>query len=256
MSVRLGVLITLPVVAAFVLLGTGSARTNGVHPPTVFAPFPLAGPIIANAGLRFEPLPVPEGSADQARRAAEDVLAQAEFKRPPKTWVERAQEWLADNVSRLLQRLFEGGAGTMAAWLVLFVVVGLLGYFVSKLVRSVQADPGLRMLATVEVRMSADEWRALAERHERAGDWKEAIRCRFRALVGDLVDRGALREVPGRTAGEYRRELRESAPAAAPAFSDAAQLFEAAWYGDASTGPAENEAFRQAASRAISGVVS
>ncbi len=251
---RIGALIAVPaVVAMFVMSGIGSIPTTPSI-PTMPAASGLWHPLFPVGGVVFEPLPIPEGSADEAKRAAETVLAQSEFKRPPKTWIEQAQTWLADNVSRVLQRLFEGGAGTMAAWLVLFVVVGLLGYFVSKLVRTVQADPGVRMLATVEARMSAGEWREAAERHERDGDWKEAIRCRFRALVGDLVDRGVLREVPGRTAGEYRRELRGSAPVAAPAFSEAAQLFEAAWYGDAPTGPAENEAFRQLAARTVAGV--
>ena len=43
-------------------------------------------------------------------------------------------------------------------------------------------------------------------------------------------------EVPGRTTGELRTEVRERARSADPDFAAAADLFDLAWYGDADAG--------------------
>jgi hypothetical protein len=74
-------------------------------------------------------------------------------------------------------------------------------------------------------------WREEAEAHRAAGRYRDALRCRYRALVGELARRGLLHEIPGRTTGEERRELGASAPVAVPPFGEAADLFDAAWYG-------------------------
>jgi hypothetical protein len=53
-----------------------------------------------------------------------------------------------------------------------------------------------------------------------------------------LAARGLVEEVPGRTAGEYRREVGRAVPAAAADFAGATELFEVAWYGRSDTGAA------------------
>ena len=90
----------------------------------------------------------------------------------------------------------------------------------------------------------AAAWRAEAEDHERAGEWRHALRCRYRALVADLAGRGVLDEIPGRTAGEYRSELAVAVPAAGPPFAGATELFERAWYGGRPTGAGDADRFR------------
>lgn len=74
-------------------------------------------------------------------------------------------------------------------------------------------------------------WRAEAEEHRRAGRYREAMRCRYRALVGDLARRGLIDEIPGRTTGEERTQLRRVQPDAGRPFTSAADLFDGAWYG-------------------------
>ena len=51
---------------------------------------------------------------------------------------------------------------------------------------------------------TAAQWRAEAAAHDAAGRWREALRCRYRALVAELAGRGLVEEIPGRTSGEYR----------------------------------------------------
>ncbi|MGB8860829.1 MAG: DUF4129 domain-containing protein [Ilumatobacteraceae bacterium] len=74
-------------------------------------------------------------------------------------------------------------------------------------------------------------WRTEAEVHRRAGRYRDALRCRYRALVGDLARRGLIDEIPGRTTGEERAQLRRVTPSASAPFNTAAELFDGAWYG-------------------------
>jgi hypothetical protein len=97
----------------------------------------------------------------------------------------------------------------------------------------------------VELTRTPREWRAEADALEAAGRWKEGLRCRYRALIAELVRRGAIPDQPGRTAGEYVSDVAGTLPAAAPALAAATELFEAAWYGDLPTGAGEAERFRR-----------
>jgi hypothetical protein len=106
----------------------------------------------------------------------------------------------------------------------------------------------------VEERRSVDEWEAAARRHEAAGEWKEGLRCRFRSLVERLVGRGAIPDVPGRTAGELRADVDAALPPVAADFAGAVDLFERAWYGDLPTGPEEAARFQDHAHRVLSEV--
>jgi hypothetical protein len=106
------------------------------------------------------------------------------------------------------------------------------------------------MSAEDQVRPAA-AWRIEAEAHERNGEWRQALRCRYRALVADLARRGVLEEIPGRTAGEYRAELSGALPSAAPPFAGATELFERAWYGHGPTGATDTDRFRDLADRVL-----
>ena len=88
-------------------------------------------------------------------------------------------------------------------------------------------------------------WRDEADRHRAEGRFRDSIRCRYRALVGDLARRGLLDEIPGRTTGEERGQLRQSAPNAVPFFREAADVFDGAWYGHIAVSVADDDRFQQ-----------
>jgi hypothetical protein len=88
------------------------------------------------------------------------------------------------------------------------------------------------------------DWRAEADAHRRAGRHRNAVRCRYRALVGDLARLGLIDEVPGRTTGEERGQLRTVLPAASSPFDAAADLFDDAWYGHAVVDAADDDRFQ------------
>ncbi len=87
-------------------------------------------------------------------------------------------------------------------------------------------------------------WRVEAEEHRRAGRYREAMRCRYRALVGDLARRGLIDEIPGRTTGEERTQLRQVQPDAGGPFTSAADLFDGVWYGHHAVDASDDDRFQ------------
>lgn len=84
-----------------------------------------------------------------------------------------------------------------------------------------------------------DRWRRNAAAARESGDFREAIRCQYRGLVGDLARSGFVDEIPGRTSGEERSQVAEIAPrlgavgaAVAAQFDVAADIFDQAWFDD------------------------
>jgi hypothetical protein len=145
-----------------------------------------------------------------------------------------------------------GGSGLASVfeivlWVLFFALVAALAYVVVHALmtgriggrprrirtRGAAADAGAEPLTPmiVDVSREPDEWRREAEAHRAAGRFRESVRCRYRALVGDLARRGMIDEIPGRTSGEERTQIAAVAPRVAADFSVAADLFDDAWYG-------------------------
>jgi hypothetical protein len=151
---------------------------------------------------------------------------------------------------------------TLLLWLLIFAAVAGLLFL---LVRAVLQRSGWGRRATDTSTDEADDadeaepispvvvdrsrepvnWRAEAEQHRRAGRFRDALRCRYRALVGDLARSGLVDEIPGRTTGEERAQLRRVRPAANAPFSAAADLFDGAWYGHLPVDEADDDAFQR-----------
>jgi hypothetical protein len=194
----------------------------------------------------------PYPPAEEARQRAEDILARPEYRPPDKSLLQRAFDWLDEAVRSFLNSLLSGGAASIVAWIVLAALVGVVVVVALRVSRSVQRVPAVPIDNDPAPRRSPRDWSAEAERHEAAGEWKDAIRCHHRSLVATLIERELLRDVPGRTTGEFRAELHEHAPdSTVVAFALASDLFEAAWYGDAPTGAEQVARFRQLADQVL-----
>jgi hypothetical protein len=191
-----------------------------------------------------EPLPPSSQPPAVSRQKAQDILRQAQFRSSQPSVVQRAGDWLAAHLI--------GGFAGGSAWVVLFVFVAVIVAVIVWQSRTVQRDPARPLAAVVvESPRRASDWLAEAEAHEAAGRWKDGLRCRYRALVADLVARRMVRDLPGRTTGEHRADIAESTPAAVDDFDAAAALFERAWYGDRPTGPDESARFGEHADRVV-----
>lgn len=199
-----------------------------------------------------ERLPDPQPSTAESKREASSILSGAEYQEPPKSFWETIAEWFQE----LLGKVFNSGGSFWGgfAYIILALLVGAVGFLLFRMrgtSRFRTSDAGFEF--DLEDRRPPEEWLADAERFEARSEWKQALRCRFRALVGELIGLGALRDLPGRTTGEYRVEMRAFAPAAAASFVAATDLFERAWYGDEPTGPEENARFRELATLSAAG---
>jgi hypothetical protein len=203
-------------------------------------------------------LPIPEVSTDDANRRADEILDDPKFDEPPKSVIERIFEWIAEQLDKIPFPDFGvpgGGGGEVIGWIFIALLAVLAAFLLSKTTwsrRRRRDEPDF--VVGSEVVRTQHEWVSEAERYEAEGQWKQALRCRFRALVGALVDRGVVRDIPGRTTGEYRVEVGRNAPAVAAPFAGTAELFDRAWYGDESTGPDENRLFRALADEVVLGV--
>ena len=194
-------------------------------------------------------LPPSEHDPATVRELADQILSDARYDEPSESPVQRVMRWLGEQLTDLIESLAGGGDafGTVIAWAIL---LGALAAVVVLLVRygritlpSAPTDPEPEVM--VELTRTPSEWRDEAEALEADGRWEEALRCRYRALVADLVRRGVIADQAGRTAGEYVRDVAGREPSVAATFAAATELFEAVWYGGASSGPAESARFRE-----------
>lgn len=202
-------------------------------------------------------LPTPTVDPAHVRSLTQEILQRPELRPPRRSPLQALWHWIATELGKLLGRLVGGGTGPRwgALVAVLAVAVVVVVLVALTVVRRGQVGRGVRGPVVV-VRghgslRSAAEWRAEAAAHEAAGRWRDALRCRYRALVAELAGRAVLEEVPGRTSGEYRFDVDAALPGASPAFNRATDLFEEAWYGDRPMGPDEQAAFDELAQRVL-----
>jgi hypothetical protein len=209
-----------------------------------------AGLVLALAQGRGE-LRVPVRDPQQVREVVREVLSRPEFRPPQRSLTERLFDWVLELIGRLLAALGGSGAGGIVGLILLALVLVGVGVLAARFSRGLTPSPEVAAAVPGGRRRSAAEWRAEAEAHERAGAWREAVRSRYRALVADLAARGLVEEVPGRTAGEYRRQVGRALPEAATDFAGATELFEVAWYGRSSTGARDAAHLRDLADRVL-----
>jgi len=229
------------ILALLIVLGAFAPASAPAAPVAPVAPVAAA-----------EPLPTSQQDPATSRDKAQEILDRPEFRRAEPGLFDRFTAWLGEGFGRLLEGLFSGGVGSALSWGILALAVAAVAFFAARFGRTVQSDPGRPDVALrIEARRSPVEWRREAEACEARGEWKNAMRCRYRSLITDLVSRRIVRDLPGRTAGEYRIDVTARLPEAAAEFAGASELFERAWYGDRPTGPDESARFRELADQVV-----
>lgn len=177
---------------------------------------------------------------DAARDVACDLTASDSVCSPPATVVEQPPD--------LPEFSGAGGGSAIGTFLVVLLVAALVLAIVWIVVSVVRRrgdldddrgeddlDEELDELARPRIVDDArppERWRRAAADHRAAGRYRDAVRCEYRALVGELARAGIVDEIPGRTSGEERAQLRRLAPDVSPAFDEAADIFDEAWFDD------------------------
>ncbi len=170
-----------------------------------------------------------EPSEEEARRWLVEELARPEYEEARPSLLDRFLDWLSDLLD--LDGVPSAGEGLGIALIGLLIVVALL--VVLRVVGPVRRSYRRAMAGSVfgdEV-VSADEHRRRADRFASAGQWEDAVRERFRALVRALEERAVLDERPGRTADEASAEAGVALPPLAGALAAAAGTFDDVCYG-------------------------
>jgi hypothetical protein len=188
------------------------------------------------------------------RDATRRILSGAEFRTAPKPLFDRARDWVFHQIGRIITNLVSGGARSIVGVGIVILAAIVIVLVVVRYSRTVRADPARRLPALVIERRPARDWLADAIAYEQAGAWRDAVRCRYRALLAELAGRGVLDEIPGTTAGEYRQTVARRAPAVGRPFGQASELFERAWYGDEPGGPDEAGRLRNLTDEVLAGV--
>lgn len=192
---------------------------------------------------------------EEIRTDTKRILSREDFSYK-KGYLERFLEWLADRLGnrevstpKASGGFLSGIIGTVLAWVILLAAIAAVVFIVARYVRFRRPKLAKEKVeapdAVIEHNRSVKEWNSEAERLEADGDWKQAIRARYRMLVRELTDRGQLPDIAGSTTTELREALAETTPSATGDFDAASALFELPWYAAEETGPEENAQIRR-----------
>ena len=193
---------------------------------------------------------MPDRTPPVARQVAHDILARPEFRPPVVSPIDRVRHWIGQQIVRALDAALAGNFSVIGALLLVAILIVLVLLAV-RLWRGFRADPSIRVAVVDDRRRPPADWLAEAADCERRGDYRGGLRARYRALVAELARRGLVDEIPGRTSGEYRREVGTAMPATVRDFGGATDLFELAVYGDGPAGPPESARIAELSARVL-----
>src|SRR4051794_34878952 len=123
--------------------------------------------------------PAPTSAPNDVRQTADDVLARPEFQRPEPNLFDKARDWVGERIGRVLQSLTSGGGASLLGWGVMLLAIAAIVFLLARFSRTVQADPRRAAEVSVERTRTSAQWADEAERLEREGEWKLALRARF-----------------------------------------------------------------------------
>jgi hypothetical protein len=169
---------------------------------------------------------------DDARRAAVAELGDPGYAAAQPSLLSRFFSWLGDWVMSLLDGITNSVPGGIFGLLVLVVVVIVLVVVIRLKVGKLGRSAGQGRQVFDDRSRSADEYRAAAEEAALRGDFDEAVRERFRAIVRALEQRALLDERSGRTADEAAADAGKLLPGCAEPLREGAIVFDDVHYGD------------------------
>ena len=167
---------------------------------------------------------------DAARLRAAKELADPAYQAAQPGLVERVMQWLGQRISDLLDALSGvpgGPLGVLLAVALLIVLAVVVRMRTGRIGRS-ERTPGEVFSGR---RQTADEYRKAAAAAAARGEFADAMRDRFRALVRGMEERALLEVRSGRTADETVAEAGKFLPELAAKLAEGGRLFDDVHYG-------------------------
>ncbi|MFD2471253.1 DUF4129 domain-containing protein [Amycolatopsis silviterrae] len=167
---------------------------------------------------------------DPARLRAIQELTDPGYAAARPGFLEQVWQWLGERISELFNALSGVPGGPLGLVLVLGLVIVLI-----VVVRLRVGKVGRAAKSSGQVfggrRKTADEYRKAAGEAAARGDFADAVRDRFRALVRGMEERALLDVRSGRTADEAVADAGKFLPELAGDLTAAARLFDDVHYG-------------------------
>lgn len=196
----------------------------------------MAASVLQLVTLALPASPPIDIGREEAQRRANEELAKGKYAGIP-DWVSQLQEKANDFIRGLLEFLTGRGVSSEGAnWgllLVTVIVLALIAFVVWRV--GLPRWQARKLAQTGEV--GADQavlpstYRDLAEAAAAQGDYRTAIRERFRAIVRELEFRTIISPRPSRTAFEAAALASRELPRASEPMYLAAEVFSAVMYG-------------------------
>lgn len=187
------------------------------------------------------------------RGATASILAEPQFHRAGPSSLNSASSSVSRFLDRFFGSLLSSNGLSIAGVVVAVVVVTIAVVLAARFATRVTVDPTLDLREEHLVRRRPLDWKLEAAEHEARGEWRDALRCHYRALVAEMADQGVVDEIPGRTSGEYEWQVSSRQPELAPRFAEASDMFESAWYGYEPSELEDAERFKHLAASILSG---
>ncbi|GAB3759418.1 DUF4129 domain-containing protein [Microlunatus parietis] len=187
------------------------------------------------------PLDVPvELSREEARRRVLEELGKSRYAEMPQ-WLRDLLQWLSELLERIVTFVLGVSSGPAAAGgginVAFVVILVLIAAGIALLIWKVglpRWQTKRRRDAEVDLseELEPDDYRSAAQRFAAAGDWRSAVRDRFRAVVKELEIATILDPRPARTAFEASALAGRALPEQAAALDAGARTFSEVMYGD------------------------
>jgi hypothetical protein len=180
--------------------------------------------------LLLTDVPVEVGR-DDARRAAATELTDPAYRAAEPSLLTKVLRWVGERIASVLDSISSTVPGGIFGLLLLIIVVTVL-VVVIRLKAGKIGRSARREYQVFEGRArSAEEHRRAAEAAAARGDFDEAVRERFRAVVRALEQRALLDERSGRTADEAAADAGKLLPGCATELREGAAAFDDVHYG-------------------------
>jgi len=187
-------------------------------------------------------------------RQLREILAQPEFERAMRAGNQDSRDlrqWLLTRLRRLFDRLGGLHETNYALFLVTvgaltILLVALLAHITYTIVRALRSAgrPSARPQAAPTRPQTADDLRREAEALAARGEFRDAIRVFYLALIRALQVRGVLSRASSRTNWEHLRQL-HAHPELAAVLKPFTETFDAKWYGRRPASAGEVERCRE-----------